>query len=46
MNMKIENIATIEELTEIVAGLVMKGLTFEAKPSSNGTWVVYLTGGY
>lgn len=43
--MKIKNIHTIEELTEICAGLVKQGLTFTAMPDGAG-WIVYLTGGY
>lgn len=36
---------SIEDLTSIVAGLVEKGLTFEARSTSSG-WVITLTGGY
>jgi hypothetical protein len=47
MNMTIENVQT-EELAEIIAGLVMKGLTFKVvpQPALPGEWKVVLTGGY
>ena len=36
---------TIEQLTEIVYGLVQKGLTFDSYPKGCG-WEIELTGGY
>lgn len=35
----------ISDLVELVAGLVRKGLTFEAK-HDGASWVVKLTGGF
>jgi len=43
--MVIKDINTIEELTEIVAGLAKQGLTFVARKCSGGWWIE-LTGGY
>lgn len=43
-NMKITT-NSLKKMTNIVAGLVMKGLTFEVK-EVNGNWVIILTGGY
>lgn len=45
MNMTIERIA-IEDLATIISGLVQQGLTFQSYPSSDGLWVVELTGGF
>jgi len=36
---------TIEQMTEIVAGLVREGLTFKAAPYRDG-WLITLLGGY
>ena len=36
---------TIDEMTEVVAGLVRQGLTFESRPQGSG-WLITLTGGY
>ena len=44
--MEIKDIETIEQLTEIVAGLVKQGLTFIARPGKGQTWNIELTGGY
>jgi hypothetical protein len=44
-NMTIENIA-LEDLAVIVGGLVQQGLTFKSFPSSDGLWVIELTGGF
>ncbi len=38
---------TIEQLTEIVAGLVKQGLTFSAQMQQHSAgWKITLTGGY
>jgi hypothetical protein len=39
-------VETIQDLTEVVAGLVAKGLTFEARQDHTQRWVITLTGGY
>ena len=44
--MEIKGITTIEELTEIITGLVKNGLTFVARPAKDHTWNIELTGGY
>ena len=35
-----------QQMLEIVAGLVTRGLTFEAAALNNGTWNIELTGGF
>lgn len=37
---------TIAQLAEFCAALVREGVTFEARETSNGQWLVTFTGGF
>jgi hypothetical protein len=43
--MTIEHIA-LEDLAEIISGLVKQGLTFKATPEGSTSWRITLLGGY
>lgn len=44
--MEIKNIETIEDLTNIIAGLVKNGLGFDSTKQQDGNWKIVLRGSY
>jgi hypothetical protein len=37
---------TLDEMVQIIDGLVKRGLTFRAMPNGKGDWKIELTGGH